>query len=138
MKLNDMPNGPILHTILSAAQHVLAQSDDLDQMLKKANQLLTHDFPVEKDAPSIGKRGHEALSKGNGFSVMDVFVDPNGAITSMRVNHNYPPKYEVNPAQLASIEETMLAEIYASIDGKDFKKKEMISWFHEYSPDSLK
>lgn len=138
MKLNDMPNGPVLNTILNAAQHVLAESADMAHMLQKANQLLTHDFPVEKAGPSIGKRGHEALSKGNGFSVMDVFVDPNGAITSMRVNHNYPPKYEVNTAQLASIEEAMLAEIYASIESKDFKKREVISWFYEYSPDSLK
>lgn len=138
MKLNDMPNGPVLNTILNAAQHVLAESADMAHMLQKANQLLTHDFPIEKPTPPMGKRGHDALSKGNGFAVMDVFVNPDGAITSIRVNHNYPPKYEVNPAQLASIEETMLAEIYASIDGRDLKKKEMISWFHEYSPDSLK
>lgn len=137
MKLNDMPNGPILNTILTAAQAVLAESADMAHMLQKANQLLTHDFPIEV-TQSIGKRGQEALAKGNGFSVMDVFVNPNGAITSMRVNHNYPPKYEVNPVQLASIEETMLAEIYASIEDKNFKKREMISWFHEYSPDSLK
>ena len=62
MKLNDMPNSPILNTILTAAQAVMAESADMAHMLQKANQLLTHEFP-QVNVEMIAKACH-AANKG--------------------------------------------------------------------------
>lgn len=62
MKIADMPDTPIRATILTAAHHVLADSADMANMLQKANQLLTHEFP-QVNVETIAKACH-AANKG--------------------------------------------------------------------------
>ena len=62
MKIADMPDTPVLATILTAAHHVLADSADMAHMLQKANQLLMHEFP-QVNVETIAKACH-AANKG--------------------------------------------------------------------------
>lgn len=62
MKITDMPDTPVLATILTAAHHVLVDSADMAHMLQKANQLLTHEFP-QVNVETIAKACH-AANKG--------------------------------------------------------------------------
>lgn len=138
MKLANMPNGPILNTILAAAQHVLSQSDDMDQMLQKVDQLLAHEF--EDPEPDAVSRKHiiEALRKGNGISTLQFCVEPGGTIVSSYIKHELPPKSDITDDQLIDIEKQLYAIAFPDVDNTVFTKRTCKSWFIEYSPDSLK
>lgn len=137
MKLANMPNGPILNTILAAAQHVLSQSDDMDQMLQKVDQLLTHEF--EDPEPDAVSRKHiiEALRKGNGISTLQFCVEPGGTIVSSHIKHELPPKSDITDDQLINIEKQLYAIAFPDVDNTVFTKRTCKSWFLEYSPDSM-
>lgn len=137
MKLNDMPNGPILNTILTAAQHVLAQSDDMDQMLQKVNMLLSYEFEdPSPDALSV-KRIIEALHKGNGISTLQFCIEPDGTIVSSHIKHELPRNSDVTDDQLIDIEKQLYAMAFPDVDKAVLTKRTYKSWFLEYSPDSI-
>ena len=138
MKLNDMPNGPILNTILNAAQHVLAQSDDLDQMLRKADQLLAHEFedPFTQRNPTTVVI--EALKKGNGCVVVWLYVEANGVISGHKVEHEFPRDKETpNYLKVVEVESQAYQETLASIKGKTYTKRTIVRRFLEYTPDMV-
>lgn len=137
MKLIDMPNGPILNTILNAAQHVLAQSDDMDHMLQKVDLLLSHEFEDTRTSALSGKRVVEALRKGNGISSLQFCIEPGGTIVSSYIKHDLPRNLEVTDDQLIDIEKQLYAMAFPDVDNTVFTKRTCKSWFLEYSADSL-
>lgn len=137
MKLIDMPNGPILNTILNAAQHVLAQSDDMDHMLQKVDLLLSHEFEDTRTSALSGKRVVEALRKGNGISSLQFCIEPGGTIVSSYIKHDLPRNLEVTDDQLIDIEKQLYAMAFPDVDNTVFTKRTCKSWFLEYSANSL-
>lgn len=137
MKLIDMPNGPILNTILNAAQHVLAQSDDMDHMLQKVDLLLSHEFEDTRTSALSGKRIVEALRKGNGISTLQFCIEPGGTIVSSYIKHDLPRNSDVTDDQLIDIEKQLYAMAFPDVDNTVFTKRTCKSWFLEYSADSL-
>lgn len=137
MKLIDMPNGPILNTILNAAQHVLAQSDDMDHMLQKVDLLLSHEFEDTRTSALSGKRIIEALRKGNGISTLQFCIEPGGTIVSSYIKHDLPRNSDVTDDQLIDIEKQLYAMAFPDVDNTVFTKRTCKSWFLEYSADSL-
>ena len=137
MKLIDMPNGPILNTILNAAQHVLAQSDDMDHMLQKVDLLLSHEFEDTRTSALSGKRIVEALRKGNGISSLQFCIEPGGTIVSSYIKHDLPRNSDVTDDQLIDIEKQLYAMAFPDVDNTVFTKRTCKSWFLEYSADSL-
>lgn len=137
MKLIDMPNGPILNTILNAAQHMLAQSDDMDHMLQKVDLLLNHEFEDTRTSALSGKRVVEALRKGNGISSLQFCIEPGGTIVSSYIKHDLPRNLEVTDDQLIDIEKQLYAMAFPDVDNTVFTKRTCKSWFLEYSADSL-
>ena len=137
MKLIDMPNGPILNTILNAAQHVLAQSDDMDHMLQKVDLLLSHEFEDTRTSALSGKRIVEALRKGNGISTLQFCIEPGGTIVSSYIKHNLPRNSDVTDDQLIDIEKQLYAMAFPDVNNTVFTKRTCKSWFLEYSADSL-
>lgn len=138
MKLIDMPNGPILNTILNAAQHMLAQSDDMDHMLQKVDLLLSHEFEDTRISALSGKRIIEALRKGNGISTLQFCIEPGGTIVSSYIKHDLPRNSDVTDDQLIDIEKQLYAMAFPDVDNTVFTKRTCKSWFLEYSVDSLK
>lgn len=138
MKLIDMPNGPILNTILNAAQHVLAQSDDMDHMLQKVDLLLSHEFEDTCTSALSGKRIVEALRKGNGISTLQFCIEPGGTIVSSYIKHDLPRNSDVTDDQLIDIEKQLYAMAFPDVDNTVFTKRTCKSWFLEYSVESLK
>ena len=137
MKLIDMPNGPILNTILNAAQHVLAQSDDMDHMLQKVDLLLSHEFEDTRTSALSGKRIVEALRKGNGISTLQFCIEPGGTIVSSYIKHDLPRNSDVTDDQLIDIEKQLYAMAFPDVNNTVFTKRTCKSWFLEYSADSL-
>lgn len=139
MKLTDMPNGPILNTILTASQAVLAHSADMVDMLQKANQLLTYEFeyPDPDDAAVSRKDIIEALRKGNGISTLQFSIEPGGTIVSSHIKHELPRNLDVTDDQLIDIEKQLYAIAFPDVDNTVFTKRTCKSWFLEYSPDSV-
>ena len=137
MKLIDMPNGPILNTILNAAQHVLAQSDDMDHMLQKVDLLLSHEFEDTRTSALSGKRIIEALRKGNGISTLQFCIEPGGTIVSSYIKHDLPRNSDVTDDQLIDIEKQLYAMAFPDVDNTVFTKRTCKSWFLEYSADSM-
>lgn len=137
MKLIDMPNGPILNTILNAAQHVLAQSDDMDHMLQKVDLLLSYEFEDTRTSALSGKRIIEALRKGNGISTLQFCIEPGGTIVSSYIKHDLPRNSDVTDDQLIDIEKQLYAMAFPDVDNTVFTKRTCKSWFLEYSADSL-
>lgn len=137
MKLIDMPNGPILNTILNAAQHVLAQSDDMDHMLQKVDLLLSHEFEDTRTSALSGKRIIEALRKGNGISTLQFCIEPGGTIVSSYIKHDLPRNSDVTDDQLIDIEKQLYAMAFPDVDNIVFTKRTCKSWFLEYSADSM-
>ena len=137
MKLIDMPNGPILNTILNAAQHVLAQSDDMDHMLQKVDLLLSHEFEDTRTSALSGKRVVEALRKGNGISSLQFCIEPGGTIVSSYIKHDLPRNSDVTDDQLIDIEKQLYAMAFPDVNNTVFTKRTCKSWFLEYSADSL-
>lgn len=137
MKLIDMPNGPILNTILNAAQHVLAQSDDMDHMLQKVDLLLSHEFEDTRTSALSGKRIVEALRKGNGISTLQFCIEPGGTIVSSYIKHDLPRNSDVTDDQLIDIEKQLYAMAFPDVNNTVFIKRTCKSWFLEYSADSL-
>lgn len=138
MKLIDMPNGPILNTILNAAQHVLAQSDDMGHMLQKVDLLLSHEFEDTRTSALSGKRIVEALRKGNGISTLQFCIEPGGTIVSSYIKHDLPRNSDVTDDQLIDIEKQLYAMAFPDVDNTVFTKRTCKSWFLEYSAESLK
>ena len=137
MKLIDMPNGPILNTILNAAQHVLAQADDMDHMLQKVDLLLSHEFEDTHTSALSGKRIVEALRKGNGISTLQFCIEPGGTIVSSYIKHDLPRNSDVTDDQLIDIEKQLYAMAFPDVNNTVFTKRTCKSWFLEYSADSL-
>lgn len=137
MKLIDMPNGPILNTILNAAQHVLAQSDGMDHMLQKVDLLLSHEFEDTRTSALSSKRIVEALRKGNGISTLQFCIEPGGTIVSSYIKHDLPRNSDVTDDQLIDIEKQLYAMAFPDVDNTVFTKRTCKSWFLEYSADSL-
>lgn len=138
MKLNDMPNGPILNTILSAAQHVLSDSADMALMLQKVDTLLSHEFEDTSPATLHGKRIIEALRKGNGISTLQFCIEPGGTIVSSYIKHDLPRNSDVTDDQLIDLEKQLYAMAFPDVDNTVFTKRTCKSWFLEYTTDSLK
>lgn len=138
MKLNDMPNGPILNTILTAAQAVLAESADMAHMLQKTDQLLAHEFedPFTKRIPSAFVI--ETLKKGNGCIVVSLYVEANGVISGHKVEHEFPrEKGTPNYIKVSEVESQALQEALASMKGKTYTKRTIVTRFLEYTPEMV-
>ena len=138
MKITEMQDGPVRERILNAAQHVLAQSDDLDQMLRKADQLLAHEFedPFTQRNPTAVIM--EALKKGNGCIVVSLYVDANGVISGHKVEHEFPrEKKTPNYLKVVEVESQAYQEALASMKGKTYTKRTIVKWFLEYTPEMV-
>ena len=138
MKLNDMPNGPILNTILTAAQAVLAESSDMAHMLQKADQLLAHEFadPFTKRNPSA--LVIESLKKGNGCIYVSLYVEADGVISGHKVEHEFPRKKGTpNYLKVSEVESQALQEALASMKGKTYTKRTIVTRFLEYTPEMV-
>lgn len=138
MKITEMQDGPVRERILNAAQHVLAQSDDLDQMLRKADQLLAHEFedPFTQRNPTAVVM--EALKKGNGCIVVSLYVDANGVISGHKVEHEFPrEKKTPNYLKVVEVESQAYQEALASMKGKTYTKRTIVRRFLEYTPEMV-
>lgn len=138
MKITEMQDGPVRERILNAAQHVLAQSDDLDQMLQKADQLLAHEFedPFTQRNPTAVVM--EALKKGNGCIVVSLYVDANGVISGHKVEHEFPrEKKTPNYLKVVEVESQAYQEALASMKGKTYTKRTIVRRFLEYTPEMV-
>lgn len=138
MKLNDMPNGPILNTILTAAQAVLAESADMAHMLQKADQLLAHEFedPFTQRKPSAYMI--EALKKGNGCIAVSFYVEADGVISGHKVEHEFPRKKGTpNYLKVSEAESQAFQEALASMKGKKYTKRTIVTRFLEYIPEMV-
>ena len=138
MKITEMQDGPVRERILNAAQHVLAQSDDLDQMLRKADQLLAHEFedPFTQRNPTAVVM--EALKKGNGCIVVSLYVDANGVISGHKVEHEFPREKETpNYLKVVEVESQAYQEALASMKGKTYTKRTIVRRFLEYTPEMV-
>lgn len=138
MKITEMQDGPVRERILNAAQHVLAQSDDLDQMLQKADQLLAYEFadPFTKRNPSA--LVIEALKKGNGCVAVSLYVEANGVISGHKVEHEFPRENETpNYIKVSEVESQALQEALASMKDKTYTKRTIVTRFLEYTPEMV-
>ena len=138
MKITDMPDTPVRATILTAAHHVLADSADMAHMLQKADQFLAHEFedPFTKRIPSAFVI--ETLKKGNGCVVISLYVEANGVISGHKVEHEFPrEKKTPNYIKVSEVESQALQEALASMKGKTYTKRTIVTRFLEYTPEMV-
>lgn len=138
MKIADMPDTPVRATILTAAHHVLADSADMAHMLQKADQFLAHEFedPFTKRNPSAFVI--ETLKKGNGCIVVSLYVEANGVISGHKVEHEFPREKETpNYIKVSEVESQALQEALASMKGKTYTKRTIVTRFLEYTPEMV-
>ena len=138
MKIADMPDTPVRATILTAAHHVLADSADMAHMLQKADQFLAHEFedPFTKRNPSAFVI--EALKKGNGCIAVSLYVEANGVISGHKVKHEFPRENETpNYLKVSELESQAFQETLASMKGKTYTKRTIVTRFLEYTPEMV-
>lgn len=138
MKIADMPDTPVRATILTAAHHVLANSADMAHMLQKADQFLAHEFedPFTQRKPSAHMI--EALKKGNGCIAVSFYVEANGVISGHKVEHEFPREKETpNYLKVSEVESQAFQEALASMKGKTYTKRTIVTRFLEYIPEMV-
>lgn len=138
MKITEMNDGPVRERILNAAQAVMAESADMHHMLQKADQLLAHEFadPFTKRNPSAFVI--ETLKKGNGCIVVSLYVEANGVISGHKVEHEFPREKETpNYLKVSELESQAFQEALASMKGKTYTKRTIVTRFMEYIPEMV-
>lgn len=138
MKITAMPDTPVRTAILSAAQHVMAHTSSVSHLLEEADKFLAHEFedPFTKRNPSAFVI--EALKKGNGCIAVSFYVEANGVISGHKVEHEFPREKETpNYLKVSEVESQALQEALASMKGKTYTKRTIVTRFLEYTPEMV-
>lgn len=138
MKITEMNDGPVRERILNAAQEVMARTSSVSHLVEEADKFLAHEFadPFTKRNPSAFVI--EALKKGNGCIAVSLYVEANGVISGHKVEHEFPRENETpNYLKVSEVESQALQEALASMKGKTYTKRTIVTWFMEYHPEMV-
>lgn len=138
MKITEMNDGPVRERILNAAQAVMARTSSVSHLLEEADKFLAHEFedPFTKRNPSAFVI--ETLKKGNGCIVVSLYVEANGVISGHKVEHEFPRKKETpNYLKVSEVESQAFQEALASMKGKTYTKRTIVTRFLEYIPEMV-
>lgn len=138
MKITEMNDGPVRERILNAAQEVMARASSVSHLVEEADQFLAHEFedPFTKRNPSAFVI--EALKKGNGCIAVSLYVEANGVISGHKVEHEFPRENETpNYLKVSELESQAFQEALASMKGKTYTKRTIVTRFLEYTPEMV-
>lgn len=138
MKITEMNDGPVRERILNAAQEVMARTSSVSHLVEEADKFLAHEFadPFTKRNPSAFVI--EALKKGNGCIAVSLYVEANGVISGHKVEHEFPRENETpNYLKVSEVESQALQEALASMKGKTYTKRTIVTRFLEYTPEMV-
>lgn len=138
MKITEMNDGPVRERILNAAQHVLSHTSSVSHLLEEADKFLAHEFedPFTQRKPSAHMI--EALKKGNGCIAVSFYVEANGVISGHKVEHEFPRENETpNYLKVSEVESQAFQEALASMKGKKYTKRTIVTRFLEYIPEMV-
>lgn len=138
MKITEMHDGPVRERILNAAQAVMAHTSSVSHLLEEADKFLAHEFedPFTQRKPSAVII--EALKKGNGCIVVSLYVEANGVISGHKVEHEFPREKETpNYLKVSEVESQAFQEALASMKGKTYTKRTIVTRFLEYIPEMV-
>lgn len=138
MKITEMNDGPVRERILNAAQHVLSQTSSVSHLVEEADKFLAHEFedPFTQRKPSAHMI--EALKKGNGCIAVSFYVEADGVISGHKVEHEFPRKKGTpNYLKVSEVESQAFQEALASMKGKKYTKRTIVTRFLEYIPEMV-
>lgn len=138
MKITEMNDGPVRERILNAAQAVMARTSSVSHLLEEADKFLAHEFedPFTQRKPSAHMI--EALKKGNGCIAVSFYVEADGVISGHKVEHEFPRKKGTpNYLKVSEVESQAFQEALASMKGKTYTKRTIVTRFLEYSPEMV-
>nr|UVM80127.1 MAG: hypothetical protein [Bacteriophage sp.] len=138
MKITEMNDGPVRERILNAAEAVMARATSVPHLLQEADRLLAYEFedPFTKRNPSA--LVIESLKKGNGCIYVSLYVEANGVISGHKVEHEFPRENETpNYIKVSEVESQALQEALASMKGKTYTKRTIVTRFLEYTPETV-
>lgn len=138
MKITEMNDGPVRERILNAAQAVMSRTSSVSHLVEEAGKFLAHEFadPFTKRNPSA--LVIEALKKGNGCIAVSLYVEANGVISGHKVEHEFPREKETpNYIKVSEVESQALQEALASMKGKTYTKRTIVTRFLEYAPETV-
>lgn len=138
MKITEMNDGPVRERILNAAQAVMARTSSVSHLVEEADKFLAHEFedPFTKRNPSA--LVIEALKKGNGCIAVSLYVEANGVISGHKVEHEFPRENETpNYIKVSEVESQAFQEALASMKGKTYTKRTIVTRFLEYIPEMV-
>ena len=138
MKITEMNDGPVRERILNAAEAVMARATSVPHLLQEADQLLAYEFedPFTQRKPSAHMI--EALKKGNGCIAVSFYVEANGVISGHKVEHEFPREKETpNYLKVSEVESQAFQEALASMKGKTYTKRTIVTRFLEYIPEMV-
>ena len=138
MKITEMNDGPVRERILNAAEALMARATSVSHLLQEANQFLAYEFedPFTQRKPSALMI--EALKKGNGCIAVSFYVEADGVISGHKVEHEFPREKETpNYLKVSEIESQAFQEALASMKGKKYTKRTIVTRFMEYTPDMV-
>lgn len=138
MKITEMNDGPVRERILNAAQAVMARTSSVSHLLEEADKFLAHEFedPFTQRKPSAHMI--EALKKGNGCIAVSFYVEADGVISGHKVEHEFPRKKETpNYLKVSEVESQAFQEALASMKGKTYTKRTIVTRFLEYIPEMV-
>ena len=138
MKITEMNDGPVRERILNAAQAVMSRTSSVSHLVEEADKFLAHEFadPFTKRNPSA--LVIEALKKGNGCIAVSLYVEANGVISGHKVEHEFPRENETpNYIKVSEVENQAYQEALASMKGKKYTKRTIVTRFLEYIPEMV-
>ncbi|HBU4529580.1 TPA: hypothetical protein MCY84_001792 [Klebsiella pneumoniae] len=138
MKITEMHDGPVRERILNAAQAVMARTSSVSHLLEEADKFLAHEFedPFTQRKPSAHMI--EALKKGNGCIAVSFYVEADGVISGHKVEHEFPRKKGTpNYLKVSEVESQAFQEALASMKGKTYTKRTIVTRFLEYIPEMV-
>jgi hypothetical protein len=138
MKITEMHDGPVRERILNAAQAVMSRTSSVSHLVEEADKFLAHEFedPFTQRKPSAHMI--EALKKGNGCIAVSFYVEANGVISGHKVEHEFPREKETpNYLKVSEVESQAFQEALASMKGKTYTKRTIVTRFLEYIPEMV-
>ena len=138
MKITEMHDGPVRERILNAAQAVMARTSSVSHLVEEADKFLAHEFedPFTQRKPSAHMI--EALKKGNGCIAVSFYVEADGVISGHKVEHEFPRKKGTpNYLKVSEAESQAFQEALASMKGKKYTKRTIVTRFLEYIPEMV-
>lgn len=138
MKITEMNDGPVRERILNAAEAVMARATSVPHLLQEADKFLAYEFedPFTQRKPSAVII--EAPKKGNGCIVVSLYVEANGVISGHKVEHEFPREKETpNYLKVSEVESQAFQEALASMKGKTYTKRTIVTRFLEYIPEMV-